>query len=107
MCTFSINFKSTLINTPRKVPRNSPYFTILNSLVFDNFILANELFEKALKTPETCLTVNNNLCEKLVLRLELAITFDERFKITSVLLFIPGFTLLSCQLHSFTFKLLY
>ena len=35
------------------------------------------------------LLVNNNLCEKLLSSLESAITFDERFKVTSVPLCVP------------------
>ena len=79
----------------------------LGSGVLDNFTLADELFEKTLRTHETCLSVNNNLCRKLVLSLELPITFYERSKITSVPFFIFDFDLLICELVNFTFKLLY
>ena len=48
---------------------------------------------------ETFISVNNNLSEKLVWLLELPITFGERFKVISVLFFIPGFNLLSCELE--------
>ena len=37
---------------------------------FDNFILADELFGKALRSFETCALVNNNLCGKLFSSLE-------------------------------------
>ena len=33
--------------------------------------------------------------------------FDERFKVTPVPIFIPDFNLLICELHNFTFKVLY
>ena len=56
---------------------------------------------------KTCVLANNNLCEKLYSSLELPITFDERFKFTSVPFFIHDFDLLSCKLDSFTFKVLY
>ena len=52
----------------------------------DNFILADEPFEKTLQTLE--IVVNNNLCRKflvirkLVSSLEPLATFDENFKIT-------------------------
>ena len=36
-------------------------YPILSNWVFDNFILAEELFAKALRGLETCVLVNNNL----------------------------------------------
>ena len=45
--------------------------------------------------------------KKLVSSLESPITFDERFKVTSVPIFVPDFSLLSCELDNFTFKVLY
>ena len=74
------------------------------SQVFDNFISADGLFAKVLPILETCVLVNKNLCGKLVSLIKLSITFDERFKITSTLFFIPDFNLLSCELENFTFK---
>ena len=70
-------------------------------------MLADEPFEKALRIFETCILVNNNLCGKLVLSLELLIKFHERFKITSVPFLIPDFNLLSSELDNFTFAVLY
>ena len=52
------------------------------------------------------LKLNNNLQGKLFSLLESAATFDENFKITSVLCFIPNFNLLSCELQNFTFEVL-
>ena len=86
---------------------NAPNCLILDNYVFENFILANELFAKALQISETCVSVNNNLCEKLVSSLELPIRFDERFKVTSVPFFIAEFNLLSWELENFTFKVLH
>ena len=74
---------------------------------FQNFILADEPFAKALRIFGTCVLVNKNLCGKLVLSLELPIKFDEKFKITSVPFFITDFNLLSCELDNFTFKVLH
>ena len=37
---------------------------------------------------ESCLSVNDNLCGKLVSSLEFPIKFDERFKVTSLTFFI-------------------
>ena len=63
--------------------------------------------QKTLQSLETCLLVNNNLCEKLVSSLELPITFDKRVKATSVLFFILDFYFLSYELDNFTLKVLY
>ena len=60
----------------------------LDNWVFESFILADEPFAKTLRIFETCVLVNNNLCGKLVLSLELPIKFDEKFKVTSVLFFL-------------------
>ena len=65
-----------------KSTRNQPECIFLNKRVFENFILADEPFAKALRNFETCVLVNKNLCGRLVSWLELLIRFDERFKIT-------------------------
>ena len=70
-------------------------------------MLAEELFAKALRSFETCVSVNNNLCGKLSQSLEFPTAFDERFKITLVSFFIADFNLLSCELDKFTFNALY
>ena len=62
---------------------------------------------KALQTLRSCLSVNNNLCRKLVSLLESPMTFDERFNVASVPFFIPYFNLISLGLEDLTFKLLY
>ena len=49
----------------------------------DNFTLANQLFEKALQSFETCVLVNNNLCRKLFSSLESPTTFDKCCKVIS------------------------
>ena len=87
---------------------NSPNCTILARWkVFGNFVLADKLFAKALQSLEICVSVNNNLCGKLVSSLEFPITFDKRFKVTSVVKFNPYFNLLRYELDNFTFKLSY
>ena len=53
--------------------RISPDCIILDNFVFENLILADELFAKALQTFETCVSVNNNLCEKLLSTFDLPI----------------------------------
>ena len=99
LSTLPIKGKPVFSSGPRSLHRNPPDCPILCNCVFDNFVLADELFAKAL--------VINNLCRKLVSLLELLITFHEIFKGTSVLFFIPDFNLLSCKLGNFTFKVLY
>ena len=49
-----------------KSPRIPPDCIILDNCVFENFVLADEPFAKALRIFETCVLLNNNLCEKLV-----------------------------------------
>ena len=87
--------------------RTPPSCTILDNWVFENFTLTDERFFKALGILETCVSVNNNLCGKLVSSLEFSTTFDERFKVPSVPFFIADFKLLSCELKNFTFYVLY
>ena len=69
--------------------------------------MAYELFAKTLQILRTYVSVNNNLCGKLVLSLESPVTFDERFRVTSVVFFIPDFNLLAYELGNATFKLLH
>ena len=51
-------------------------------------MLVDKSFAKALQIPETYVLVDNNLWGKCVWSLELSITFDKMFKITSVITFI-------------------
>ena len=39
---------------------------MLENCFFENFILADEPFAEALRIFETCVLVNNDLCQKLV-----------------------------------------
>ena len=64
---------------------------ILYVRVFGNFIFADKLFAKALRSLKTCVLVNNNICGKLVSSLELPITFEEKFKVTSAPFFYSRF----------------
>ena len=75
--------------------------------VYNNFILADEPFAKALRSLETCVLVNNNLCGKLFSSLKQSTTFNESFKVTAVPLFVLDFNWLSCELDNFRFKMLY
>ena len=58
--TFPIKVNLVFSNGPKSIPKNSPDCPILSSRVFDNFILGEELFAKALRSLETCVLVNNN-----------------------------------------------
>ena len=77
--------------------------------LYENFILADEPFAKALQILEICVSVNNNLCGKFVSTLDSPTTFDERFEVTRVTLtlFFSDFNLLSCGLDNLTFKMLF
>ena len=76
----------------RGLPKNLTDWTILDSWVFDIFILADELFAKTLRSLKACVLVNNNSCGKLVSSLEWPVTFDERFKLSWVQFFILHLT---------------
>ena len=104
---FPIKDNPVFSNDPKSLTKNTANYPILNNWVFDNFILAEELFVKALQSFETSVLVNNNLCGKLFSSLESPIKLDEIFKVTSALFFVPDFNLLSCELGNFTFKGLY
>ena len=103
--TFDINEKTVFSNGSRSLPRNPLVCIILCNCIFDSFILADELFTKALQIFATCLLVNNNSCRKLVLPLELPIMFDDNFKVNSFAFFVVDFTLLSCEFINFAFTL--
>ena len=68
--TFFIKGKPVFSNDPKGLTKHYPDYPILSKWVFDNFILADELFTKALRKFKTCALVNNNLCGKLVSLLE-------------------------------------
>ena len=51
-------------NGLKSLPKNPLDCPILCSWVFDDFILADELFAKALWSREICVLVNNKSCEK-------------------------------------------
>ena len=81
--------------------------SILHNWVFDNFITADESFAKALRSFETYVLVNNNLCGKLLSSLESPTTFGVSLKVTSIPFCILDFNFLTCELETFTFKVLY
>ena len=56
-------------------------------------MIADEPFAKALRIFETCVSVNNDLCRKLVSSSELPIKFNERSKVTLVPFTISDFNL--------------
>ena len=65
-------------------PRICPDYIILDNEVFENFILADELFAKASQSFEACVSFNNNFMAKLVSSSEFPMEFYQRFKVTSV-----------------------
>ena len=50
---------------------------------------------------ETCVLVNNNLWGQLVSSVESPTAFDEKFKVTCVPFFIPGFNMWNCEIDNF------
>ena len=107
LSTFFIKDKPLFNNGPESLPRNPPDGPILYIWVFDNFILAEELFTKVLRSFETCVSANNNLCGKLFSLLELPATFNKSFKVTSEPFFYSWCNLWSSKLDNFTFKVFY
>ena len=90
LSTLSIKGKPDFSNGPRSLPKNPPNCIILDSWVFGNFTLDDEQGSKSLRILEACVSVNNNLCGKLVSSSESQIAFDERFKVTWVQFYIYG-----------------
>ena len=76
--------KLSIPDIPVMIP---PDCIILDSWVFENFILPDELFAKVLRIFETYKSINNNLRGKLVSSLESSTKFDEKLKVTSVAFF--------------------
>ena len=56
---------------------------------FWSFYISWWTIAKGLRTFETCVSVNNNLCGKSVSSLESPTAFDKRLKVTSVLFLFP------------------
>ena len=77
----------------------TPDFVIIGNWVFEKFLLANEAFDKALQILETCVSVSNDLCGKLVLSLQ--------FPILQYHFLFQVFTYLNCEFNIFVFNLLY
>ena len=82
LTTFFSKGNSAFSYGPKSLPKNTSDCTILCNWVFDNFILADELFGKALQSLETCVLIRNNVWEKLLS--SFATTFYQIFKVTSV-----------------------
>ena len=98
LSAFPIKDKPVFSNEPRSLSRNPLKCIILDDWVFENVILANKTFAKALQIFETCVLVNNNLCGKLVSSLDSMKDSMKDFKVTRVPFFIPYFNLLD-QYH--------
>ena len=61
LIAFDIKGNPAFSNGPSNLPKNPPDWIIFDNWVFDNLILADELFAKALRRFETCVLVNNNV----------------------------------------------
>ena len=64
LTAFFIKGKPVFNNRSRNLPKNPLDCIISGNGVFDDFILPDEPFPKALRSLETCVLVNNNLGEK-------------------------------------------
>ena len=62
LSTFFIKSNLVFSNGSKSLLKNPLDCSILCDWVFDNFILAEELSAKALRSFETCVLVNNSLC---------------------------------------------
>ena len=57
---------------------------ILDKCVFENSVLVDKLFSKAIKKFDACVSVNNDLCKKLVSSSEFQIKCDLRFDLNLI-----------------------
>ena len=103
LSTFPIKGNPFFSNGPKRLPKDPPDCTILCNWVFDNFILAEELFWKSLRSFETFVLVNKNLHGKLFSSTESPTILYKRFKVTLAPFFVAGFNLLSCELDNLTY----
>ena len=104
LSTFFIKDNRVFTNSFKSLPKNPPGCPTLCNRIFDNFILADEPFVKALPSLNTCVLVNNDLCGKLFSALESPATFEVILKVTSVLFFIPDINFLRCELENLHLK---
>ena len=99
--TFFIKDKKVFSNCSWSHSRYPANCTIFDSSVLDNFVLADYLFEKSLRSLKFCPSVNNKLCGKLVASWKSPVT--SYFSTT----FMPDFNLLDYELDNFRFKALH
>ena len=104
---FPVKSNPVFSNDPKSLPTNPPDCPNLCNWVFNNFILDEELFAKALRSQETCVLVNNNSWGKLFSSLESPTACHEILKVFSVPFFIQNFNLVSYELDNAVFKVLY
>lgn len=82
-----INVELNFINCPHTSPGNSPDCISLYTYVFDNLMLAAKLFAKAFQKFKKCLSVNINLCGKLVSSLASSIIIYDILKVSFLAFF--------------------
>ena len=89
--TISLKINQFFRNGGRSLPRNPPSCIFLDNWIFDNFILADQLFPKSLRRFATWLSVSNSLYGKVVSlseskfypkKLELPIKVNDDLKVT-------------------------
>ena len=79
LSTFAIKGNPFFNNEHKSLPENPPDCSVLCNWVFDNFILAYELFQKASWSLENCVLDKYNLEGKLFSLLESPIILDNLF----------------------------
>ena len=97
---FPIKSNPVFTNDLKSLPKNPPDSPILCNWVFDNFILTDELFAKALQNLEICVLVKDNLWRILFSSLESPTKFAEIF--TKLLQFHFLFLILIYQVVNYT-----
>ena len=76
LSTFPIKGNPVFSSGHKSLHKNPPDCPILCKWVFDNFVLAEELFAKSFQRLKTCVLVNNKLCRKLFSSLQSPTKFD-------------------------------
>ena len=102
LSTFFINGNPIFMNGPRSLLRNPCDCAIVDGWVFDNFVLVDEPFLKALLSSKAFYQL---IIASLIIKSP--IIFNKSFRVTSVLFFITYFNLLSWELDKFTLTVLY
>ena len=84
--------------------KNPPKCNILDYWVFDYSILVREPLKKPYKASKPVFQLTIIYVELWIIYGKLPISFEESFKVTSLLFFVPDFSLLSWELYNLHLK---